>query len=183
MGVKDALRRRLPGPADDRLERLEALVEDHAARLRRQGARMSRLDQRFAQLSEDVGTLLLVGERIRGISEIVGRQLASLEVRVADLVERFEASLTGAAGVPAGATAGDGTANDAGALLAEIRTEHARIRERFGVVTAFEERLRRLEEALVVDTQRTLEEYEAAARALARDLREGSAATGSSDEG
>jgi hypothetical protein len=59
--------------------------------------------------------------------------------------ERLDAGTAGAAPV-----SGDDDANaDARRVLDEVRAEHARIRARLQVVSRYEERIRRLEEAVV----------------------------------
>ena len=75
----------------------------------------------------------------------MGAQLGALETRFADLEE-------GRAADPASTTdpaaAGAPAATEVADLLDQVRAEHARLRIRFGVVTAYEERVRRLEETV-----------------------------------
>ena len=174
MSVTSRLRRRLSGSRDARLDGLEALVRKQGRQLARQRSRIDRQQatlarqvdrvdrqaERVVSHRDTVARLVTLVERIDGVLDILGRQLAAVEVRMADLEERSAAPTA----------AGPGEVDEARSVVAEVRAEHARIRERFGVVTVFEERLRRLEDALAEDTKRTLEEFERTARALAAEL-------------
>jgi uncharacterized coiled-coil protein SlyX len=173
MGVKDKVQR-LATPSDERLDRLEAKVErqgEQLARLRtrvgkqqavieRQAARLERQAERLRSHEELVNRAASSALRLAALTEIVGSQVAALESRFADVLETAGAPLP----------VGDGDVDEARTLIEEVRAEHRRIRERFGVVTAYEERLRRLEDALQEDTARALDEFVRTARALDREL-------------
>lgn len=71
-------------------------------------------------------------------------QFGTVEVRLADLEQRLEDARSASVG-----GAPDDEQLAAGrSLLDEVRTEHARIRARMQVVSAYEERLRRVEESV-----------------------------------
>ena len=133
--------RRVAGHADleKRLARLETRLTKQEERLRRQKERLDEVRPR----------------RILSVMEILATQVAALEERVADLAEQVER--------PDYAATDDERAQ-ARRLVDEVREEHRRIRVRFGAVTRYEERLRRLEAALA--------EEMAAAAQLARDAAE-----------
>ena len=188
MGVRD-LARRLAAPHDERLARLEEQVAQQAEQLARHRARLdrqqgtldrqanrldrqqtalerqaNRLDRQARQVAEhleNVAEIVAAAQRAATTTDIVASQVASIETRLADLSER-------SATVP---HAAPGDEEAARTLLDEVRAEHRRVRERFGVVAAYEERLRRVEEAVVTDTEQTLEEFVRVARGLAKELR------------
>jgi hypothetical protein len=119
------------------LSALRTRVDDHKERLGRQDKRLKTLEARVKEL----GRATAVNTRER---ERRDNQFGVLEARLADLEQRL-------ADVRAGVTAtpldDDGLATGRG-LLDEVRTEHARIRARMQVVSAYEERLRRVEESV-----------------------------------
>jgi chromosome segregation ATPase len=166
---------------DERLRRLEERVQAQGERLDRHRARLGdqrdaldllteRLDRRVDQLEQQALRAASQRERMReavqsaskvtNTMDILASHVASLETRIADLTQH-------AGGGP---VAEAGEMDAARSLLDEVRAEHARVRTRFGAVAVFEERLRRLEEALLADTTRTREEFERAARRLSREL-------------
>ena len=71
-------------------------------------------------------------------------QFGTLEVRLGDLEQR----LADARAEHGGAPLDDAALAEGRGLLDEVRTEHARIRARMQVVSAYEERLRRVEESV-----------------------------------
>jgi hypothetical protein len=167
MRVVDRFRRGRT-PVEERLDRLEQRVDAQADRLRRQADRLGRqraaLDQQARRLTFYTRHTAKAAEsalRLKATIEILGSQVAALEVRLAELTDQT---------ADARVVAGGGEMEAARSLLAEVRTEHARIRERFGVVAAFEERLRRLEDVMVADTPKTVDQFHQATRRLAREF-------------
>jgi hypothetical protein len=80
-----------------------------------------------------------VAYRVQSLLEILAAQVGAIEERLQDLTEKVEAG---------GFDATDGEKAETRSLIQEVREEHQRIRVRFGAVTRYEERLRRLESAL-----------------------------------
>lgn len=119
------------------LATLAARLDDQQQRLGRQDKRLGDLEARVKEL--DRLTTLDTVERERRDA-----QVGTLEVRLADLEQRLADIPAGATGIPLDdeqLAAGRG-------LLDEVRTEHSRIRARMQVVSAYEERLRRVEESV-----------------------------------
>ena len=105
--------------------------------------RVDRQDKRVAELEELVKELQRATTLDTSERERRDTQFGSLEVRLADLEQRLAVPSRSPDG------AADAEALDAGrALLDEVRTEHSRIRVRMQVVSAYEERLRRVEESV-----------------------------------
>ncbi len=129
---------------------LRAKVATHTATLKAlraraddQQGRLARQDERLKELKAQVTYL----ERARTMEaserERRDAQFGAIEVRLAELEQRLRDARP-AIGVPpddeALATAID--------LVEVVRTEHARVRARMQVVSAYEERLRRVEESV-----------------------------------
>jgi chromosome segregation ATPase len=113
----------------DALERRVAKTEE---RLRRQNERL----RRHKELLDDIRPAVY---RAQSLFEILGAQVGAMEERLQGLTEKLDLA------------AFDPTEEEkaeARTLLDEVREEHRRIRVRFGVVTSYEERIRRLESAL-----------------------------------
>jgi len=149
--VRDSMRSRLQRSAGfDQLKKRLAKAE---ARLARQDERLKRQSERLHRQRQLIDEIRLPALRAQIVMEILGAQISAIEERLEDLTEKVH---TGAGrGVTDDETAAGRT------LLDEVREEHRRIRVRFGVVTRYEERLRRLESALA--------EEMAAAAELARE--------------
>jgi chromosome segregation ATPase len=113
------LRRRSP-------EARPAEPGDVERRLNAQRRRIEELEQRLAQWTPLVGNA-------RVTLDVLEHQVSALEVRLADRTDAAAGTETG----EPGAAATD--------ILREVRAEHARIRSRFQVLSAYEERIRRLE--------------------------------------
>ena len=128
-----------------RLSRTEAVQE-------RQAQRLSRLDERLRKQKELFEQTKLAAWKAQSLHEILSAQFGAIEERLQDLTEKVE---IGSYDATDDETAAGRT------LLEEVREEHRRIRVRFGVVTSFEERVRRLESALAEEI--------AAATELARE--------------
>ena len=119
------------------LKALRAGADDQQARLARQDDALKELEARVTYL--DRARTLEASERERRDA-----QFGAIEVRLAELEQRLRD-----AGSPAGGTPpGDEELAQAAGLVEEVRTEHARIRARMQVVSAYEERLRRVEESV-----------------------------------
>lgn len=116
---------------------LKARVDEQQQRLGRQDQRLGDLEARVKDL--DRATVLDTTERERRDA-----QFGTLEVRLADLEQRLADSAAGATGIPLD----DEQLAQGRGLLDEVRTEHSRIRARMQVVSAYEERLRRVEESV-----------------------------------
>jgi chromosome segregation ATPase len=136
-GVRRRLRRRLRTTAGyDTLAKRLAKAE---AAQGRQAEKLARLQERVGRTKERVEDIKLTAYRAHSSYEILSAQVGAIEERLEDLAEKLGA--------------GHFEADDAGrsaarSLVEEIREEHRRIRVRFGAVTQYEERLRRLESAL-----------------------------------
>lgn len=115
-----------------RYDELATRIEKSEARLKRQGERLRR---HKAMLDE----IRPAANRAHSLFEILGGQLGSVEERLQNLTEKVELGRYDAT---------DDETAQARSLLEEIRDEHRRIRVKFGVVTRYEERIRRLESAL-----------------------------------
>jgi hypothetical protein len=93
---------------------------------------MDRLDSRTAALEEAVAVIRVDLERI-------GHELRSLEHRLD----------SEAAGTAPPVTGSEREVGEARNVLAEVRREHERVRVRFQMISRYEERLRRVEDAAV----------------------------------
>jgi hypothetical protein len=71
-------------------------------------------------------------------------QFGTLEMRLADLEQHLDDSRAGLGQAPLD----DDQLREGRGLLEAVRSEHARIRARMQVVSAYEERLRRVEESV-----------------------------------
>ena len=119
------------------LSTLRARLDDQKQRIARQDQRMKALEARVRDLNRATSLDLREGERRDS-------HVGALEVRLADLEQTLADSASGVT-----ATRLDDEQLTAGrTLLDEVRTEHARIRARMQVVSAYEERLRRVEESV-----------------------------------
>ena len=112
-------------------------LDGQQQRVARQEQRLKDLEARVKEL--DRATALDTVERERRDA-----QFGALEVRVADLEQR----LIDAGPVSTGIGLDDEQLAEGRNLLEAVRTEHARIRVRMQVVSAYEERLRRVEESV-----------------------------------
>ena len=71
-------------------------------------------------------------------------QFGTIEVRLADLEQRLRDARSYVGSTPPD----DEALAEASSLVDDVRTEHARIRARMQVISAYEERLRRVEESV-----------------------------------
>jgi hypothetical protein len=119
------------------LSTLRTRLDEQKQRIARQDQRMKALEARVKDLNRATSLDLREGERRDS-------HVGALEVRLADLEQLLADSASGVA-----AKRPDEEQLAAGrSLLDEVRTEHARIRARMQVVSAYEERLRRVEESV-----------------------------------
>ncbi len=99
--------------------------------------------KRVQELTREVNRLRRESERratqLTDALDQLGLQVAALEQRLEDVRVRIETP-------PAPAP---GEAAEAGSLLKVLRREHAQVRARLSALTAYEERLRRVEAASV----------------------------------
>ncbi|WP_377644032.1 hypothetical protein [Oryzobacter terrae] len=113
-----------------RLDAAERTAADQATRVKDLEARVKELDR---------AAVMEAAERERRDA-----QLGTLEVRLADLEECLSPTVRGGDVAPPD---GEELAQ-ARSLVEDVRTEHARVRARMQVVSAYEERLRRVEESV-----------------------------------
>lgn len=131
----DAHERRLERQAV-RLDELSRRLNVHADRLDRQRNRLDNQSRRLDQFTERVQSWTPFIANARVEFGAISGQLAALEKRVAEL----EAP-----------PVDGGDANDrqeARSIVEAVRAEHARVRARLTLISAYEERLRRLEIAM-----------------------------------
>lgn len=116
---------------------LRARLDTQQQAATEQGKRLKDLEARVKDL--DRARVMEAAERERRDA-----QFGTLEVRLADLEERFVAAPAGGAVTPPD----EAELAEARGLVEDVRTEHARVRARLQVVSAYEERLRRVEESV-----------------------------------
>jgi predicted nucleic acid-binding Zn-ribbon protein len=109
----------------DRLDTAEPMVQRQRTKLRKQMEYQDALNSELHRL----GVAYLV----------LQQQMASFETRLQQLID---------ADASDSLQAGDAERVEARSLLDEVRREHSQIRVRFGVVSRYEERVRRLEAAI-----------------------------------
>jgi chromosome segregation ATPase len=136
-GVRTRLRRRLRKSSG--VDKLAKRLAKTDAKLARQGERLATLGERVKRNRELLDEMKPVAYRVQSLLEILAAQVGAIEERLQDLTEKVEAG---------GIDATDGEKAETRSLIQEVREEHQRIRVRFGAVTRYEERLRRLESAL-----------------------------------
>ena len=130
-----------------RLDNQRAQLDMHRTRLDalrdRLAAHAARFDKQRERIEAVEGRLVAVDSTVTRLSvtfDVLGHQIAALESRVEELASDID--LTGALSMDDAQTA------EARDILGEIRAEHARVRVRFQVMAAYEERIRRLEAAV-----------------------------------
>ncbi len=116
---------------------LRTRFDDQQQRVGRQDQRLRALEAAVKELGR--ATALDAAERERRDA-----QFGTLEVRLADLEQRAADARSALASTPLD----DERLAEGQGLLEAVRTEHARIRARMQVVSAYEERLRRVEESV-----------------------------------
>ena len=137
VGVRRRLRRRLRRTTGyDVLVKRVAKLESAQAK---QAEKLARLQERVGRTKERVEDIKMTAYRAHSSYEILSAQVGAIEERLQDLAEKLDTGQY---------EAGDEERSAARSLVDEIRDEHRRIRVRFGAVTQYEERLRRLESAL-----------------------------------
>lgn len=144
---------RLLGSSDQRLLAMEERLKKQAERLDVQRAALTALRERL-----DTAEPMVQNQRTKlrkqmesqdalkkelhrlGVAYLVlQQQMATYETRLQQLID---------ADASDGLQASDAERVEARNLLDEVRREHSRIRVRFGVVSRYEERVRRLEAAI-----------------------------------
>jgi chromosome segregation ATPase len=152
-GVRRRLRRRLRRTAGyDQLVKRVAKLESVQAR---QTEKLARLQERAGRTKERIEEIKLTAFRASSSYEVLSAQVGAIEERLQDLAGKLEAGRFD--------TDDEDTAAARG-LVEEIREEHRRIRVRFGTMTQYEERIRRLESALVEEIAAAAELAHEAAR-------------------
>jgi chromosome segregation ATPase len=119
------------------LTALRGRIDDHQGRLARQDEQLKDLQAKVTYL--DRARTMEASERERRDA-----QFGTIEVRLADLEQRLHDARPQFAGAPPD----DEALAEAAGLVDAVRTEHARIRARMQVISAYEERLRRVEESV-----------------------------------
>jgi chromosome segregation ATPase len=135
--VTAALRRRLRRSSG--VDELANRLAKTDARLTRQTERVTRLGDRLKRHKERLDELKPAAYRATSMLEILGAQVGALEERLQSLADKVELGNYDAT---------DDEKAEARSLLEDIRDEHRRIRVKFGTMTSYEERVRRLESAL-----------------------------------
>lgn len=136
-GLRGWLRQRLQrASGHDRLAKRLSRTE---AIQKRQGRRLAGLDERLRNQKELFEETKLAAWKAQSLYEILSAQVGAIEERLQNLTEKAEIGAVDAT---------DEEVTEARNLLAEVRAEHSRIRVRFGTMTRYEERIRRLESAL-----------------------------------
>ena len=137
VGVRRRLRKRLrkAGGYDQLVRRVKKAESAQA----RQADKLARLQDQVGRTKDRLDDIKLTVYRAHSSYEILSAQVGAIEERLQDLAEKIDTGPFDAD------DEGEATARS---LVAEIRDEHRRIRVRFGAVTQYEERLRRLESAL-----------------------------------
>ena len=118
------------------------LLEKRRARLDRQAERLERQMQQIRAKSEQLDALTSRVKTLTGLHTVLEHQMGSMETRLERLLTAGDE-----------VTATEPERAEARKLLDEVREEHSRVRARFGVMTRYEERIRRLEAALEVQLQ------------------------------
>jgi chromosome segregation ATPase len=141
------------GARDQRLLAIESRLEEHAERLnsqrdqlQRQRQRLDeqqqRLDRQRARMREEVekqdGFRTDVA-RLNARYPVLEQQMSSMETRLQQLLDAADTGRV---------TATEAEQAEAKNLLEEVRREHSVIRVRFGAISRYEERMRRLEAAI-----------------------------------
>jgi hypothetical protein len=132
----------------------------------RLGQQLTHLTEQLRQQKESYAETKLAAWTAQSLYEILSAQVGAVEERLQTLTEKVE---------PGDYDATDEEKAAARNLLAEVRDEHRRIRVRFGTMTQYEERIRRLESALADEMAAAAALAEEAARhgALANAPRHG----------
>jgi DNA repair exonuclease SbcCD ATPase subunit len=120
--------------------------------------RVTKQEEKLTRQRDRLDAITPTARRAHTLLEVLAAQNSAIEERLQSLTEQVERH---------GYDATDVEKTEARKLIDEVREEHRRIRVRFGVVTRYEERLRRLESALA--------EEMAAAAALAKEAAQGGA--------
>ena len=136
-GVRTRLRRQLRKSSG--VDQLTKRLAKTDAKVARPGERLTTLGERLKRNKELLDEMKPVAYRVQSLLEILAAQVGAIEERLQDLTEKVEAG---------GFDATDAEKAEARSLIDAVREEHQRIRVRFGAVTRYEERLRRLESAL-----------------------------------
>lgn len=125
---------------ENRITQQRLHLSDVRKTQRDQRGRLDRLRAKLNTFSERMENLNRTVKQLRVGYARVDSQMSAVELRLASL-ERMEER-------PCDAADGQPEALTASRVLDEIRQEHSRVRARFQVMTNYEERIRRLEEAL-----------------------------------
>jgi chromosome segregation ATPase len=152
-GLRDGMRR-LARRARRYDELAKRLAKAEAA-LQRQEKRLSRHGDRLDRHKERLDSVKPAAWQAATLLEVLAAQIGAIEERLQSLTDKVEFH---------GDDPTDAEKAEARTLLDEVREEHRRIRVRFGVVTRYEERIRRLESALAEELAAAAELANQAAR-------------------
>jgi chromosome segregation ATPase len=136
------------GELANRLVKAEARLQRHDRQLGRHVERLDRHKERLDAIKPTVW-------RAATLLDVLATQIAAIEERLQTLSDKLDLR---------GDEPTDDEKAQARSLLDEVREEHRRIRVRFGVVTRYEERIRRLESALAEEIAKAEELANEAAR-------------------
>jgi chromosome segregation ATPase len=144
---------RLFGNSDQRLEAIEERLKKQAERLEHQRSELKQQRQRLDKAEQrlerqrtrmrrqvESDEAVKVGlSRLTAVYPVLEQQISSFETRLQQLLD---------ATAGGGLEATDAERAEARRLLDEVQREHSQIRVRFGVISRYEERVRRLEAAI-----------------------------------
>lgn len=116
----------------ERLDAQRAQLDRQRERIRTHKERLDTQNLRLIEVEN-------ASRRLTTLHDMIEHQMASMETRMDLLAARLE---------PDSPESSPAEREEARKLIDEIRSEHARIRTRFGVMARYEERIRRLEVAL-----------------------------------
>lgn len=121
----------------DRAAKVDAQLRGQLLKLQ---DRLSRQQESIKELRRELGPVQH-DQRQREVDYVRAmQQLGALETRVGRLEERLE---------PDRFTADDESLREARSLVDTVRREHDQVRVRFQIISAYEERMRRLEAAVI----------------------------------
>jgi chromosome segregation ATPase len=130
------------GNQRSQLDNQRTMLEKQRARLDRQQERLERQLARMREESERLTELAARVKTLTSVHTVLEHQMGSMETRLERLLNAGEE-----------VTSTEPERAEARQLLDAVREEHSRIRARFGVMTRYEERIRRLEAALEAQLQ------------------------------
>jgi len=123
-----------------RVDKQARATQKLRGRLERQSRRIDRLQASITEIRETLAPTLH-GQRQREVDYLRAmQQLGALETRIGRIEEKLESD---------DLTSDDASLNEARSLVDTVRREHDQARVRFQIIAAYEERMRRLEAAII----------------------------------